>query len=41
MSILVFLKAMSLLFHGVNFHFIATKGEHVATWAILYYVTHL
>uniref|UniRef100_A0A6M2DWI2 Putative g protein-coupled seven transmembrane receptor n=1 Tax=Xenopsylla cheopis TaxID=163159 RepID=A0A6M2DWI2_XENCH len=41
MSILVFLKAMSLMFHGVNFHFIETKGEHVATWAILYYVTHL
>ena len=41
MSVLVYLKSLSLLFHAINFHFIQTKGEHVAAWAILFYVTHL
>ncbi|KAK9500952.1 hypothetical protein O3M35_002109 [Rhynocoris fuscipes] len=41
MAALVYLKSLSLLFHAINFHFIETKGEHVAAWAILYYIAHL
>lgn len=41
MAALVFLKALSLMFHAINFHFIQVLGEHVETWAVLYYITHL
>ncbi|KAL4717442.1 hypothetical protein ACJJTC_000591 [Scirpophaga incertulas] len=41
MCVLAYLKAMSLAFHGINYHFIQTRGEHVTAWAILYYITHL
>ncbi|CAG9558483.1 unnamed protein product [Danaus chrysippus] len=41
MCVLVYLKAISLAFHGINYHFIQTRGEHVTAWAILFYITHL
>ncbi|KAK5640013.1 hypothetical protein RI129_010824 [Pyrocoelia pectoralis] len=41
MAALVFLKALSLAFHGMNYHFIERLGVHLSTWAVLYYIAHL
>lgn len=39
MSVLILAKAASLLFHAINYHYIARDGHPVLTWAYLYYAT--
>ncbi|CAF0919522.1 unnamed protein product [Rotaria sordida] len=41
MLFLVLTKAFSLVFHGINHHYIASKGRHEEAWAILFYITHV
>lgn len=41
MTVLVFIKAGSLLFHGVNFYFISIHGHQQEGWAVVFYVLHL
>lgn len=41
MLALMYIKSMSLLCHGVNFHFIEAKGQQEEAFAILFYIVYL
>ncbi|KAK2909548.1 hypothetical protein Q8A67_005385 [Cirrhinus molitorella] len=41
MAALAYTKAVSLLFHSINYHFINSKGHPIEGWAVMYYITHL
>lgn len=41
MAALAHTKAVSLLFHSINYHFINSEGHPIEGWAVMYYITHL
>ncbi|XP_067416518.1 protein GPR108 isoform X2 [Emydura macquarii macquarii] len=41
MAALAYTKALSLLFHSINYYFINTEGHPIESLAIMYFVTHL
>ncbi|KAI7810485.1 protein GPR108 [Triplophysa rosa] len=41
MAALAYTKAISLLFHSINYHFINSEGHPIEGWAVMYYITHL
>lgn len=41
MAALAYTKAVSLLFHSINYHFINSEGRPIESLAIMYYITHL
>ncbi|XP_078091187.1 protein GPR108-like isoform X2 [Mustelus asterias] len=41
MAALAFTKSISILFHAINYYFIAIKGTAIEGWAVMYYITHL
>ncbi|XP_073697750.1 protein GPR108 [Garra rufa] len=41
MAALAYTKAVSLLFHSINYYFINSEGHPIEGWAVMYYITHL
>ncbi|XP_056395555.1 protein GPR107 [Hyla sarda] len=41
MAALPFTKSLSLVFHTIDYHYIATQGYPIEGWAVVYYITHL
>lgn len=41
MLVVVFVKSLACMFHGVNMHFIQISGIHEDAWAILWYIVYL
>ncbi|XP_036413598.1 protein GPR108-like isoform X2 [Colossoma macropomum] len=41
MASLAYIKAVSLVFHSINYHFINTEGHPIEGWAVMYYITYL
>ncbi|KAF5889782.1 protein GPR [Clarias magur] len=41
MAALAYTKAVSLVFHSINYHFINMEGHPIEGWAVMYYITHL
>jgi len=41
MAVLVFIKGLSLFFHGVNYYFVSVYGHQHEVWAFVFYLMHL
>ncbi|XP_076436914.1 protein GPR107-like [Babylonia areolata] len=41
MLVVVFVKSLSCLFHGMNMYFIQIKGIHEDAWAVMWYIVYL
>nr|KAG5705751.1 hypothetical protein BaRGS_027410 [Batillaria attramentaria] len=41
MLVVIFIKSLACLFHGVNMYFIQINGVHEEAWAILWYIVYL
>uniref|UniRef100_A0A672LSY0 G protein-coupled receptor 107 n=1 Tax=Sinocyclocheilus grahami TaxID=75366 RepID=A0A672LSY0_SINGR len=41
MAALPFTKALSLIFHAIDYYYISNQGFPIEGWAVVYYITHL